>query len=307
LPAPPPQDATPLIAATPAGVDVLPAPGSTPAKFSRFSYDELGWLDPAVRAEFERSLFEHAQQHGVEIVSLLVKDLHGMRADDYAYAMMRQLRVGKLDVGNGALLVVAPNQRQVGLALGPGVQAELKNYVDLERSRLSDYLEGASACGASCVRDWSDSFFAAADHIRASTDWDWTIRFQTLDELLATYAQEAQKSLEDPTNYDPETDPTWRKIARVEATVVALDAPAGDSQALFVLESKREAFGRALHARSADGRNLVLYLDPHTEGLMPAGALKVGQSYAFIARTDTLSEDPAHSSSLEVLSYDLTR
>ena len=305
LPAPPPHD-TPLVAAPAApGPDALPAPGSTPSKFNRFSYDELGLLDPVVRAEFDQKMFEHAQQFGVEIVSLLVKDLHGMSADDYAYAMMRQLRVGKLDVGNGAVLVVAPGQNDVGVAMGPGVQAEMKNYVDLERTRLRDYLEGSAACSGDCARAWTDSFYSAADHIREDTDWDWTIRYQSLEEIVARYASEARKQLEDPAGYDLESDTTWRKIARLEATVVALDAPSGDSEAFFVLESKREHFGRAVHARTADGRSLVLYLDPHTEGLMPAGALQAGKPYTFVARADQLSDDPEDSLSFEVLSYDL--
>ena len=83
-----------------------------PAKGGQFIYDEFGILDPALRAQFEKQMYEHAQATGVEIVTLLVKDLDGKSAEDYAHAMMRQLRVGKLDVGNGAVLVVAPEDAQ---------------------------------------------------------------------------------------------------------------------------------------------------------------------------------------------------
>ena len=105
----------------------------------QFVYDEYGILDAQITATFEKQMFDHAKQHGVEIVTLLVKDLHGMTAEQYGWAMMRQLRVGKLDVGNGAVLVVAPDQGQAAAVMGPGVAlemafqdkaAQLKNWID---------------------------------------------------------------------------------------------------------------------------------------------------------------------------------
>ena len=303
--APEPRIGEPLLRAA-GQVDVLPVPDkdAIPAKFDRFVYDELGLLDPAVRAHHEKALYDHAQKHGIEIVSLLVKDLHGMTATEYAYAMLRQLRVGKLDVGNGAVLVVAPNEAEVGIAMGPGVMLEMKDYLDLDTRRLQTFLDGSNSCFDTCSSAWTDSFFGAANHIREDTDWDWTIRYQSLGEMLAVYVKDAEDRAATGRRYDPETDPTWRKIARIEATVVNLDAPVGD-KAVFVLEAKKNDVGKAVHARSADGRNIVFYVDPHTEGMMSAGALVEGKTYAFIAREDSLSQNPEDSISFSLLSYDL--
>jgi uncharacterized membrane protein YgcG len=90
-------------------------------------------LDAGTRAAYEKQMYDLAAQHQVEIVTIVAKSLSGLDADAYAYAMMRQLRVGKLDVGNGAVLVVAPNEGQVGVAMGPGVMLEMRDYVDLKR------------------------------------------------------------------------------------------------------------------------------------------------------------------------------
>ncbi|MDQ3039189.1 MAG: TPM domain-containing protein, partial [Pseudomonadota bacterium] len=78
-------------------VVVLPPPDAKalPSKGMQFVYDEYGFLDPKIAAQFERQMYEHARQSGVEIVTMLVKDLHGMSAEAYGWAMLRQLRVGK--------------------------------------------------------------------------------------------------------------------------------------------------------------------------------------------------------------------
>lgn len=290
-----PVDAAPLPAA-PGRVDVLPVPDANaiPAKFDRFVMDETGLLDPAIRADYEKQMYEHAQASGVEIVSLLVKDLHGLSADDYAVAMMRQLRVGKLDVGNGAVLVVHPASKQVGLALGAGVHLEFHDRVDSLRERLQAYADNYDAC-KSCPTGWTEQFFSAADHIRRDTgSWEWAVRYPTLAEMLAVSEQEQKELMEDPAGYDPEQSPTWRKIARIEGTLVARTP--GDREGLRINEIHEGIVGGgAMEMRTADGRSVVLYVNPQIEKLMTRPLVE-GQRYAFVAREKEL---------YEVLQFDL--
>lgn len=300
--------ATAPIATTPAptataSTDHLPAPGFTPAKFDRFIYDEYGFVDATWRAKFEQDMFEHARQFGVEIVTLLVKDLHGLSGDDYALAMMRQLRVGKLDVGNGAVLVVAPDQNQVGVAMGPGVALQMRSHD--KRAQLQRWLDSAwsnclrkSACG-----NWSENLLLAADHIRRDTnDSEWTIRYPSLGELMTAYNTYTDARRESGAGFDPDSDPAYQKIAMIEAEVVAVDL--GDDYAGVHVSSIGNERAKVLHVRAPGYEKIAFYLAPGTESLMPAGALKAGGTYRFVTRVRNISWNPKDTQSFDVLSYD---
>jgi hypothetical protein len=288
---------------TPSGVDAIPAPGSTPSKFDRFIYDEYGVLDATWRKQFEQQMFDHARTHGVEIVTLLVKDLHGLDGDAYAQAMMRQLRVGKLDVGNGAVLVVAPDAKQVGLAMGPGVALQMAGH-DKKQS-LARWLETGwpncarkNACG-----NWTENFMLAADHIRRDTDdIEWTIRYQSLPELMTAYTKYNDERRETGARFDPASDPSYEKIAQIEGRVIAVDVPDDYAAAHVnaITAQKRNPF----HVQTAGGYNLVLYVDPHTEALMPTGRIEAGRSYRFTTRVSNLSWNRKDTQSFDLLSYD---
>ncbi len=292
--------------ATARGVDVLPLPdaAATPLKFGKFVIDEIGVLDPTIRASFEQQMRDHARKHGVEIVTMLVKDLHGLSADEYAQAMLRQLRVGKLDVGNGAVLVIAPNQGQVGSAMGPGVQWEMQLHdkrQTLMRWLQTGYVEckRKGACGI-----WTENFMSAADHVRRDTDdWDWTIRYPDLRALMTAHVAAAQERQASGARFDPKKDPTGRAIARIDGTVVSLQ-PAVGNKAAWVNSAKLKHGVKAVHVRAPDGHTLMMYVDPRTEALMPGGRLADGKAYSFVARVSSLSVNKHDTQSFELLSYD---
>jgi len=295
--------ATPAPAATPElpAVVVLPTPDpkALPSKGVQFIYDEYGILDPQITATFEKQMFDHARQHGVEIVTMLVKDLHGMTAEQYGWAMMRQLRVGKLDVGNGAVLVLAPDEGQAAAVTGPGVALEMAHQD--KAAQLQRWIDMAwpqckrkNACGT-----WTENMLLAADHIRRDTDdWEWTVRYQSLGDILKQSQAENSKSVR------PQDSKVWHKIVRFGGTVVDL-APKPGIKAVWV-DGNRKIAGRparAVHVRSDEGLTAVLYLDPRSEGLMPGGALQAGKRYVFIGRESFLSWNPKDTQAIDLLSY----
>lgn len=308
LPAPPaaapiatPAPATAATSAGTAAVDHVPPPGSTPSKLDRFIYDEFGVLDATWKQQFEQAMFAHARDHGVEIVTLLVRDLHGLDGDAYAHAMMRQLRVGKLDVGNGAVLVVAPLQNQVGLAMGPGVALQMGGHD--KKAQLQRWLDSAwtlcqrkNACG-----NWSENFMLAADHIRRDTDdIEWTIRYQSLGALMQAKAD--YDATRRDSGFDPVNDPGYQKIVQIEGDVVAVDVQPGYAGAFVNDVAVRGR--RAVHVQGGDGYTLMLYVDPRSEALMPAGALQPGARYRFVTRVDSLSWNKKDTQSFDLLSWD---
>ncbi len=292
--------AAPAATTAPAAVaQVLPKADTAalPSKGGAFIYDEFGILDPAIRAQFEQQMREHAEKTGVEIVTLLVKDLDGKTAEEYAHAMMRQLRVGKLDVGNGAVLVVAPEQNQAAAVLGAGVALEMGSHDKGEQ--LVRWIKLAwplckkkNACGG-----WTENLMGAADHLRRDTSHaDWTIAYTSLGDLQKADAAESGKSVK------PQDSKTWRKITRLSGTVESLNPPTGVKSA-YVNESKVKDGKRAVLMRSSEGLTTMLYVDPRTEALMPGGKLQEGKAYTVIARSNLLSWNPKDTQSLDLLSY----
>jgi hypothetical protein len=289
---------------TRAAVDRLPVPdpAATPIKTTQFVWDELGLLDPETRAAHERAMFQHAERHGVEIVTLVVADLHGLDAEPYARAMARQLRVGKLDVGNGAVLVVAPRQRRAAAFLGPGLALEMQGHD--KAAQLARWIEwNADGClrRGACSAAETELLFGAADHLaRQSAPWDWQVRYADFASVHAAAVRE-QASIE---SYDPATSAVYRRLARFEATVVALD-PTPDDPDVLVHDTGLDAGRRAVRVDYGDGFRGVVYLDRATEALMPAGPLAAGRRYAMTGRVDALSRNPRDTQSFDVVSWDL--
>ena len=299
----PSQAPVPASASSTAVVLPTPDPNALPSKGMQFVYDEYGVLDPRIVAQAERQMFDHARQWGVEIVTMLVKDLHGMTAEQYGWAMMRQLRVGKLDVGNGAVLVIAPAQGQAAAVMGPGVQLEM-GFQD-KAAQLRQWIDLAwpLCMKKNACEGWTETLLLAADHIRRDTDgWEWTVRYQGLEALRQAYLAEQTS----PANLLHSA--YWHKIVRFGGTVVDL-APKPGNKAAWVNDAYmiggRPA--KAVHVRSEEGLSVMLYLDPRTEALMPGGALQAGKRYVFIGRESGLTVNPQDTQSINLLSYTLAR
>ena len=117
--------------------------------------------------------------------------------------MMRQLRVGKLDVGNGAVLVVAPEQGQAAAVLGAGVALEMGSHDKAEQ--LKRWINNAwslckkkNACG-----NWTENLMLAADHIRRDTRHaDWTIAYSSLGDIQTRAVVETDDAEQEPRSLD---------------------------------------------------------------------------------------------------------
>lgn len=284
-------------------------PATLPNKVGRYVIDETGLLDPQRRAQFERTLYDHARDSGVEIVLLLVDDLQGRTAEDFAWAMMRQLRVGKLDVGNGAVLVVAPGQNQAGVAMGPGVALAMEHADPAET--LQRWIDNAWAY---CVEqngcgNWIDNLFMTPDFIRRSTaDLVWTIGHQSLADFRDAAQAYSKRRLEEGGEYRREDDPIYRHLVRFEAEVVDLQVEPGISGVMnpeILANAAIVNRGRqAIHVRSPEGYDAVVYLDPRTVPLMPSGMLEPGARYSLVGRVQSPAAIRAHADHLFLLSWE---
>jgi hypothetical protein len=280
-------------------IDRLPKldAGATPGKFDRFIYDEVGIFSPTIRDRLSKLAYDFAAAANVEIVTIVAKDLQGRTADQYALEAMRQLRVGKLQVGNGAVLVVAPEAKQTGVALGGGL---LLLYDDVEpiRSYLQDYLDLVANGAKPQVASYT---LAEANYriMRNTKDLEWAIRYNSLSDLQAAGERMIRENSGPNAPYKPDST-TSRKLLRFEGTLVS-KAPALDDPELDINEPKTRHVGPAMHVRTSDGRTAVLYVNDNVPTLMPVG-LDEGNRYSFVARDSVLRNNVPQ---LDLISYDL--
>ncbi|MCM2503518.1 TPM domain-containing protein [Aureimonas altamirensis] len=253
---------------------------ATPAKFDRFVYDELGVFGPSIRDRLQETAFRFAAAANVEIVTIVARDLQGRTADEYALDAMRQLRVGKLDVGNGAVLVVAPETGQAGVALGPGLLVQYDTVEPL-RTYLQSYtdLVAAGAEPRTASQVLADASYRIMRDARAL---EWDVRYGNLGAVAA------------------EPGAAARRLVAIDATIVSTSPDRGDP-ALGINEPMTRHTGPALHARTESGQDLVLYVNPSVPSLMPV-PLEEGKRYRFIARNSLLIQDTPQ---LDLISYDL--
>lgn len=80
-------------------------------------------------ADTEYRLTELMQQHeeetGNQLVVVTLPDLQGLTIAEYGYQLGRHWKIGQEDKDNGALLIIAPNERQVRIEVGYGLEGAL--------------------------------------------------------------------------------------------------------------------------------------------------------------------------------------
>jgi uncharacterized protein len=114
--------------------------------------DDAGILDPAARAALTDKLAALEAKTTDQVVVVTLKSLQGTSIEDFGVQLGRQWRVGQKDKNNGALLIVAPNERKVRIEVGYGLEGTLTDAVSrliienaiLPRFRANDFAGGIS-------------------------------------------------------------------------------------------------------------------------------------------------------------------
>ncbi|HLH88252.1 MAG TPA: TPM domain-containing protein [Xanthobacteraceae bacterium] len=87
--------------------------------------DEAGVLDAPVRASIETDLADLEAKTTDQLVVVTVRSLQGHTIEDYGVRLGRQWQIGRKDKNNGALLIVAPQERKVRIEVGYGLEGVL--------------------------------------------------------------------------------------------------------------------------------------------------------------------------------------
>lgn len=87
--------------------------------------DASNVIDDATEAELEQKLAELEEQSQRQLVVAIVPDLQGYDISDYGYQLGREWGIGDAERNDGALLIVAPNERKVRIEVGYGLEGYL--------------------------------------------------------------------------------------------------------------------------------------------------------------------------------------
>jgi len=87
--------------------------------------DAANLLDPAQEQALTQKLTAFEAQSGRQLVVATIPDLQGYAIDDYGYRLGRAWGIGDKARNDGALLLVAPNERRVRIEAGYGLEGIL--------------------------------------------------------------------------------------------------------------------------------------------------------------------------------------
>jgi len=112
--------------------------------------DDAGILGETVEVSLNRKLLEVEARTTDQVVVVTLKSLQGFDIADYGYRLGRHWQLGQKGKDNGALLIVAPNDRKVRIEVGYGLERSLTDAVTrliiehsvLPRFRANDFSGG---------------------------------------------------------------------------------------------------------------------------------------------------------------------
>ena len=131
----------------------LSAAAQTLPKPSGYVNDFAGILDAPSRGRLEQRLKEVETRTSSEIAVATVKSLDGMSIEEYANRLFKAWGVGQGKTDNGVLVLVAPNEREMRIEVGYGLEGvlpdglagEIRDEQFLPRFRNDDYAGGIAA------------------------------------------------------------------------------------------------------------------------------------------------------------------
>jgi uncharacterized protein len=123
----------------------VPAFGQTFPAFTGLVVDAAGVLQPERKAALERTLQALQQETKHQLVVATIPDLQGRDIADYGYRLGRAWGVGLKDANNGAILIVAPQERKVRIEVGYGLEPVLTDAMSsliVQRTILPAFKRG---------------------------------------------------------------------------------------------------------------------------------------------------------------------
>lgn len=121
--------------------------------FTGYVVDDAGILTQATRSRLSEALSDYHRATNRQIVVATVRSLQDYPIEEYGYLLGRAWGVGEKGKDTGAILLIAPNERQVRIEVGYGLEGELtdarsKEIIEqaiLPAFRAGDFNRGVAA------------------------------------------------------------------------------------------------------------------------------------------------------------------
>jgi uncharacterized protein len=138
--------------------------------------DQAGMLDATARAQISQMFEAHEQASGEQLVVVTVPDLQGTTIEDYGYQLGRAWGIGQKGKDNGALLLIAKDERRVRIEVGYGLEDRLTdaqssiliNSVILPAFKQGHFSAGIQAGAAAMLQVLGGDPLAQPQHRAAS-------------------------------------------------------------------------------------------------------------------------------------------
>lgn len=156
---------------------------SSPGKPSGPVNDFAGILSAEQRAALEAALTQNEQATGNEIAVVVIKKLGGDTVENYAVSLFKEWGIGKKGKDNGALLLIAVDDRQMRIEVGYGLEPVLTDATSgsIIRNTISpkfkegNYYQGITEGVAdiiSATKGETEAVFAPATKISSRSIFD---------------------------------------------------------------------------------------------------------------------------------------
>lgn len=112
--------------------------------------DQANVLLPRVEAELSEQLAAHERATSQQVVVATVPSLEGQAIEDYGVALGRAWGIGEKGKNTGAILLIAPNDREVRIEVGYGLEGQLTDALSriiIERDILPRFRAGQMEAG----------------------------------------------------------------------------------------------------------------------------------------------------------------
>lgn len=107
--------------------------------------DKAEILSPATETRITQMLQAHEQASTEQVVVVTVPDLQGYAIEDYGYQLGRHWGIGQKGEDNGALLIVAKQERRIRIEVGYGLEGRLTDAASatiINRIIAPDFKQG---------------------------------------------------------------------------------------------------------------------------------------------------------------------
>lgn len=131
----------------------MPAQAQTFPALSGRVVDGANLLAPEQKAALEARLQALEENSNRQLVVVTLASLEGYPIDDYGYRLGRAWGIGQKGENNGALLIIAPNERKLRIEVGYGLEPILTDALSsviintqiTPRFKVNDYAGGINA------------------------------------------------------------------------------------------------------------------------------------------------------------------